>query len=743
MNARITWSVLLLLFVISGCDSHSGPDSLRGQALHAHSPMPLCSQCHSSANSPDLDPLVTNGTGTFGKHIRHVQERAIACERCHYNYLNAQTHMNGGFNTGDSGVVNLNITGPSGTWDPVSGRCSGVACHGMATLDWYGTNTWSLPACTTCHVSGFSSALDPAVTNSTPPSGRHFKHVSERAIDCERCHYNYPGSLTHANGVLDTDDPAVNIVRFNIVGSAATWTNDSGPGTGGCASVSCHGPDVLGWYGTATWTLPAACTACHSSGYLNALDPIATNGSTTSGTPGKHIKHVVSFNMSCTKCHADYPARTSHANGSMDTPDPAFLLVYFDSTNPTGTWINDAGAEAGNCSNLVCHGTESPAWYGDSTVSFPPCVACHSGPIGTRRQIYGADGDFGQNINIQSHHVAGGNDPTSAQCQVCHDLSYHMGGTIYVKNADSGTAVPYDSASPASAEAFCLSCHDSDGSLTAPSPLGPFADGAALGTVPNAAGNKIAGYWNGARNVHKNTGGLTCLGTGAANTGCHGNSQSVNAHGSHSRGLLTRNMNLPVQSGASYTYTDFKLCFDCHDGYPAVTKEVVLGYREGGNYDLWWAPSPYKSPTAAIQSLFRDRYIADAANYPAYWGGIGQPYNNNFIGDPYTPLHNYHLLSGDSWMQTVWSYRGNETGKASCTTCHNVHGSPAVRSTYQEFGIAAFSTVFAGGATDQYTKLVPDANYEDSVLKAYPINCNINCHAMAPGTSYWHTPSGE
>ncbi|MGE5174619.1 MAG: hypothetical protein ACM3MD_12405, partial [Betaproteobacteria bacterium] len=443
MNTRVKWSMMVFLFVLAGCNSGHGPDSIFNHKTLPHGTVSMCTQCHNSAKSPTMDPLVTNGSGTHGKHIKHVQERRIDCERCHFNYLSAPTHMSGVFDTGDPAVnlVNMNIAGPAGLWTndtgTGTGSCSGVACHGNATLDWYGTNTWTLPACTTCHVSSFSTALDPTVANGTPPDGRHLKHVTSRNIDCERCHYNYTSSLTHANGVLDTPDTAASLVRFNIVGSGASWTNDTGSKTGDCASVSCHASNTLGWYGTGTWTLPADCTTCHSSSYMSALDPLATNGS---GQAGKHVKHVANFNMACSKCHLNYSTKTSHANGSMDTPNQAVLLVYFDATNPTGTWINDTGQETGNCSSLVCHGTEAPAWYGLAGVTFPTCAACHSGPIGSRRQIYGAGGDFGQNTVNKSHHVSGGNDPTSTQCQVCHDLSNHMSGTVYVKNADSGTA---------------------------------------------------------------------------------------------------------------------------------------------------------------------------------------------------------------------------------------------------------------------------------------------------------------
>jgi predicted CxxxxCH...CXXCH cytochrome family protein len=751
-------TVILILTSVfafaAGCHSSPGSDSISSHQPHSREQISACTGCHSSTNSPVLDPLVTNGTGTSGKHVKHFQEHGIACERCHYNYQNAATHQNGTFDKGNPALVNMNIVGPAGAWDTATGRCSGVACHGTASLLWYSTNTWTTPSvCTGCHASGFSPALDPAATNGNPPNGRHGKHVLERNIGCERCHYQYMARTTHANGLLDTADASANLLQFNIVGPSGSWTGDTGPQTGQCANISCHGADTLGWYGTGTWTRPASCTTCHSSAYSILLDPLVTNGT---DTDGKHINHVTNAHVVCSRCHLDYPTMTSHANGYMDTQDSARLLVYFDALNSSGTWTNDTGSETGNCTSLFCHGTDSPAWYGIAGVSSPPCAACHNGPIGSRRQIFGANGDFGTNPNNISHHVTAGPgvDPLSDQCIVCHEMSMHMGGAVRLKNADNGAAIAYDPASPSTLEPFCLSCHDAAGALftfiSGGTSTNPFNDGSVLGGPPPnlyQAGNKIAGYWNNSYTVHKNKG-LTCAGTGQPATGCHGNNGAINMHGSVSKGLLTNSMTLPVpatpsgQPPAPYDPKDFKLCFDCHDSYSAVSKETVLGYRAGGHYDVWWAPTPFY--TSGIKSLFRDRYIRYAVNYPAYWGGLNQSeYNDTLWGDAYTPLHNYHMTYTDSMLKYVWNYRGVVAGRASCTTCHNVHGTAglSVRSTFDEFGIAAFFKDFGGGNNDEYKKFVPDANYSDSVMMAYPINCYQSCHLWP--TTYWHTPADE
>jgi len=477
----------------------------------------------------------------------------------------------------------------------------------------------------------------------------------------------------------------------------------------------------------------SGCVTCHNS--TIAPDPLVTNGS---GTYGKHISHVQSSGIPCERCHYTYSQLATHMNGTLDTGNPAILIVYFDSLNPPpAAWIGDTGPGTGTCSSLFCHGGYSVDWYG---AGLPGCAACHFQQIGSRRPVLGANGDFGANPANLSHHVTGTVDPTPVQCKACHEMSQHTSGTVRLKQADTGDAIAYDPASPSTLEPFCLSCHDADSAvatfISGGTPTSPFNDGAALGSVPNEAGNKIASSWNAAFTVHRSNG-LTCAGTGAPVTGCHGNAQNINMHGSTSKGLLTRNMTFPVPASAAYDYNQFKLCFDCHENYPTVTKEVVLGYRQGGNYDVWWAPSPYSTPTTSIRSLFRDRYIWDSANYPLYWNGVNQAYNDNFFGDTYAPLHNYHLSPTDGWMQNVWDYRrSGDVGRASCITCHNVHGTnSAVRSTYEELGLVRG----IGLGSDAFVTF--GGIYG---LQTGPINCTtLECHSNAGPSSYWHSPPDE
>ena len=385
--------------------------------------------------------------------------------------------------------------------------------------------------------------------------------------------------------------------------------------------------------------------------------------------------------------------------------------------------------------------------------------SCHTAQMNIRRPVLGVAGDFASGASVTSHHVSGSSDPGDSQCLVCHDNSAHTSGTVVLRNADTGALIVYDPASPSTLEPFCLSCHDVNGALATSasgSALNPFADGRTLGVMPFAASTTIATSWTGS-SAHRSKG-LTCAGTGALGTGCHGRSGAINAHGSVNKGLLTNNMNFQIPLvpysvysttplGSSYDYNNYKLCFDCHASYPTtVAKEVILGYKAGGAYDGLKAPTPYY--TLGMQSMFRERYIGiDPA----------RPYSDTMFDDAYLALHNYHLIGFevDTFVfpfnevnMLQWKYRGDpaQVGRITCTACHNVHGtgSVTIRSTYPELGLQRdypFWIGFTPLPGESYTSL--DPFIDAAIMTSFPLNCAIDCHGKQGQSSYWNIPNGE
>ena len=467
------------------------------------------------------------------------------------------------------------------------------------------------------------------------------------------------------------------------------------------------------------------CAVCHGSG--KALDPLETGGS---GSKGKHDKHVAERDYACGICHSGYSDAVYHMDGNLDTGSAVIELVAFDSTNPDGIWTPGAGS----CSTTACHGADTVEWYGeDGGWTIPvDCAGCHSAATSSRRQVMGPGGDFDE----ESHHVIDYANRTTEivtynDCSVCHDQSEHMAGTVQLKDKDTAAVIVYDPENPASLEPFCLSCHDTDGASTEGSPLSPFSSSNTLGVIPNTAGVSIKSSWN-KSNSHKNND-LTC-------TSCHGNTGQINAHGSSNLGLLTKGMNFLIDANTDYNEDDYELCFSCHANYPGVTKEDILGVKEGGNYDYELTIDPpmgdsiiYGTPpyyNSGVQTEFLD---SDGRIH----GSSSEKYQ----------LHWFHISmrvrgSGDAWL-----YRGQGTpsdcsachsssiptgNKATCTACHDVHGSNA------PFGMVYDELMLSHDIDETKGILgIPRENLVNS-----PMNCGLGvCHSDP--LEYTFDPTGE
>lgn len=498
----------------------------------------------------------------------------------------------------------------------------------------------------------------------------------------------------------------------------------------GCSSSP--GPDAISLHQVQPGAITDCTSQCHNSSSTVSPDPLTTNGT---GTFGKHIAHVQVTGLSCDKCHLGYINQPTHMNGNLDTVDPAVLIVYFDSTNPTGSWINDAGPSTGSCTSLNCHGTDTLDWYGTGTANFQNCSSCHSYALGPRRIITGPGGDFGDNASIVSHHVTTSGDPSGMQCKVCHDQSAHTAGTVRLRNADTGAGIAYDPAVPSGLEPFCLSCHDADGALTTlisgGTPTNPFDDGSVLGNPPYSYAARIAASWaksygHGPNGNHAPGSKLTCLGTGQLGTGCHGNSGAINAHGSTNEVLAVQSYTYSLNT-ATYSESDYALCFNCHGSYSGFRKEDLLSVKFGGildsDYGFLTGPNGWNPPyySTGVTTHFADH------NDP-----LGSPLNDFAVWVQNANLHWFHLGAPTFFRGTgAWS-------GITCVNCHNVHGSNT------SYGAVYDELVYSNTPTNGniYGQMTLSA-YTTPVLEGYPTYCSFNCHEVQGPTKAWFSPINE
>lgn len=661
------------------------------------------------------------------------------------------------------------------------GHCSNIYCHsngtggtsqtgetrGIAdniTPDWGSGPT----TCSSCHGS------PPGYSNGVPKANSHPMHS---CVSCEKCHW----PTTHTGNTIASYSNHVNR-RYNIGNSSATLTYSYNVAGGSCSGTfGCHGNAQ---WGNSLTVDSSNCLACHKTAKGSRRQIVDSNGDGT-GTGGDFKKashHVVTQITNSGSGAVTVGSPTTNTAGSpagFTTPGNAYTLnssyatctVRGTTLSGNNHFYNNFGISLlGNTQTITKVEVGATAFYtaphastarlylqvswdGGTTWSAEQYVALPINTASTQFKTFTSSttwtaaklSDSNFKVRVRSYSTNGYpadtitnnldwiqvrvtydyitivNTPlSSTACLVCHEMTQHLCGSVRLKDADTGAVYVYDPNNPASAENFCLSCHDSNG---ANGNMSPFADGATLGVIPYMTGKDITTYWQKTYG-HKQKG-LTCLGNGNPDTGCHSN-----GHGSDNVGLLSKNMTLPELDGYWYSSAEeykYTLCFSCHQNYPRITKEAMLGYRLGGNYDvLGDGAPPYNIPN--ITTKFRDQ------NHPV---NTGKPYDDPTYFTGYSNLHYWHLQTADAWQ-----YRGSINSSVNCLSCHNVHGSNTQWGwVYDELQYNHYS----GTGSDQYGKI--GGNLDS--LTNYPTNCAYNCHTIMRDydgvypTYNWFEPAGE
>ncbi|MEN8173903.1 MAG: hypothetical protein ABFS03_13615, partial [Chloroflexota bacterium] len=304
----------------------------------------------------------------------------------------------------------------------------------------------------------------------------------------------------------------------------------------------------------------AQCHASHGSSNLSLVNTtlLVTPGTTTGSILFTSLTGTNSFDDGtsatntriCTACHVD-PA------------NPGSPMAQHVGGDHAGGALG-SNEEGGNCS--LCHGHDmdnDPATLDGFMPFGGTCVGCHKINQGTRRQIVddngdgtGANGDFKR----ASHHMSNLDIPTDGDCEICHDQSGHMSGTVNLFNVDTLASYALDGVDdPGRTEAFCLSCHDANG---ANGDSTPFSDSASVVEINNAS-------WT---NASHNASTGSCV-------DCHDN-----GHGSNKVSIL-----------APWDYTDDadpddpmmeeeRFCYDCHDTDGPAASNVAATFAPTTNW---------------------------------------------------------------------------------------------------------------------------------------------------------------
>lgn len=328
-----------------------------------------CGTCHSSATTGAVTagspfystafPVKTtaNTDPKVGAHTDHITAAkslhpGLACSDCHGAVnLNDATHMNGTTTFTWSVLAKTGNLSPA--YNPATGTCSNVYCHGSAMPggDTSGSNrtpvwnsiaylpaTLTVAACGTCH--GFPPPPSSGHPGVSLPAG--FPATAAIGTSCS-CHGNInPAGNSYATIFVDKAMHVNGVVEV----------------TGGGSCNSCHGypPARPGFAGTfGNW-----------SGARSEDYPGGGGAHTVANHVSKQAKPGEGF-ANCSKCHnaldhATSPLEFKPSQNIKVRLNQEFRYEPARQARYTSNRLDGAQHQPGGCLNISCHFGATPAW---------------------------------------------------------------------------------------------------------------------------------------------------------------------------------------------------------------------------------------------------------------------------------------------------------------------------------------------------------------------------------------------
>jgi hypothetical protein len=219
------------------------------------------------------------------------------------------------------------------------------------------------------------------------------------------------------------------------------------------------------------------------------------------------------------------------------------------------------------------------------------CKSCHNTGQGTRRNIMT---DFTYSFT----HGDPWANKTNDDCELCHDVTAHEGGTVQLKEYGTANTHDYVSATPNTINVVCLSCHDGTGSAfsTGGAPVdvstrwgntttvdfNKYADGGASfpNTVPvitkSYSPHALPGNNQAKDESTPDQGGTTAIGCVECHS-AHGSTLGSGVNATMGTGDKMLNSN-----GGTYTKEE-DLCWGCHSA-----AMDYYGEGNGTNWEGFW-----------------------------------------------------------------------------------------------------------------------------------------------------------
>jgi len=502
-----------------------------------------CLGCHGGAVSAG-----GNNSALSGKHAKHVNGAtyAMKCAACHYktvdgtNNLALKNFSGVKYHVNKSRDVTLSAT-YGGTWNG-STTCNNVYCHsnGAAAPTYANPNWTTLTSnCTSCHGGAVGS---PSVIT----TNQHATHVNNSHLG-----FNFTCNVCHAvtvssNTAISTYANHVNKLRDVNFGNYSGTPGGISPAIT-CSNTRCHANRNPAW--NAATTGDDRCTKCHGAVGVAANPTFAQmapgngrdlDGSNSFTSPtkdiqvGSHQQHLSGLSSTtiatvrCIECHRVPNNATDNNHLGRRSAEVTFANASAAGKNgATPTFTASAGAVAGQCSNVYCHGAAMPR--GDTSGS---------------NRIVGANSIFWNQTSYRTRNAT----PTNGDCGVCHG-----------NPPTAGLAVETHAEYVSQPTVSCYGCHthfNTNGTLNNPAlHLNGKIDAQAgcngCHDYDTVGATYAAGVWSG----------------GLWGKSAKGTPNGFGAHAKHINFIKTRiGITLALDpSGQTFTSTDpIRVCGTCH-----------------------------------------------------------------------------------------------------------------------------------------------------------------------------------
>ncbi len=394
----------------TACHVHADP----GGSWGAKS---ACLTCHGQP-PPPADPGYTGFPEATSGHPKHAGQGPgqyrYPCSACHAQY--PTNHRDGSYQSVSFGSLN-----PGGAY--ASGACNNLYCHssGQSPASTGNAPLWDAgpQTCHACH-----GGSDPATRIST---GSHTAHLAWPGLTCAHCHADTV-LVVGTDTTTAIADTAAHANGAKNLRAGTQWNGQDvsfAPGSGTCASISCHGG------GSAAWGGSLGCADCHLAGagvdrdnyaFADGLVAVASgsewtgagHGRTTafpSGNPAAGFAGPAGDPRGCAYCHGVLGTGQNPATAHGDPGNP-FRLANRSGSDEDGGW---------NQACLVCHGN------GDSGYDPDGASSGYASRNGTK------------NVDA-NHYGVKHSDPTlgGTFCWDCHDP--HGDANPYMVHSGAGNA---------------------------------------------------------------------------------------------------------------------------------------------------------------------------------------------------------------------------------------------------------------------------------------------------------------